>query len=77
MPKPDLENQVQGAVGLYDCPDLASVDKCIRQIVVTRTKIVESGKYPELPPKYDGDIDLLLSRRFYLMWVAEDSSVQA
>lgn len=69
----DPANQVQGAVGVYDCPDLASVDKCIRQIMVTRTKIVESGKYPELPSKYDADIDLLLERRRWLEILLEEA----
>ena len=73
MPPVDPANQVQGVMGAYDCPDLDSVDKCIRQITKTMRKIVESGKYPDLPPKYSADIDLLLERRMWLQVLLEEA----
>lgn len=73
MPAVDPETQVQGAVGVYDCRDLASVDKCIAQVILTRDKILASGKYPELPPKYRADIDLLLDRRRWLEILLEEA----
>lgn len=69
----DPANQVQGAVGVYDCATLAAVDKCIAQIVLTRDKILASGKYPELPAKYRADIDLLLDRRRWLEILLEEA----
>ena len=73
MPAPDPALNVTGTMGSYDVPDLASVDKWIRQVVKTMRKIEQSGKYPELPAKYSDDIDLLLARRLYLMMTLEET----
>lgn len=73
MPANDPANQVQGAMGAYDCPDLDSVDKYIRQVNKTMRKIAESGKYPDLTPKYRADIDLLLERRLWLQVLMEEA----
>jgi len=64
---------VQGEMSVYECPDLASVDKHIKQVGKTMRRISESGKYSELPPKYRADIDLLLERRMWLQVLLEEA----
>jgi hypothetical protein len=73
MLKADPANEVKGAMAVYDCPDLASVDLHIKQVGKTMRKIIESGKYSELPPKYRADIDLLLERRLWLQVLLEEA----
>jgi hypothetical protein len=64
---------VQGEMSVYECADIASVDKHIRQVGKTMRRIMESGKYSELPPKYRADIDLLLERRLWLAVLLEEA----
>jgi len=72
MPVADPANQVQGAMSVYDCPNLTAVDKHITQVNKAMRKIAASGKYPELPARYASDIDLLLERRMWLQVLREE-----
>lgn len=71
---PQAEDRITGQMQVYDdCSSISAVDAHIRMVRTTRTRIIQSGKYPELPPKYLADIDLLLDRRRWLEILREEA----